>query len=178
MVSSLVLKFPLSFTEPLKITFGLPDLNPLQQQYWWLRLKFTLYWIHGLELPWHRSLLPVWPQSSVGLASFLPPWGNQLTILQSRPAKRVNHCCWSSQNWINPPSVHLLCHMATHIFPFWVHEVLNKQEKSNSHIFKNIELLRWTFLFDFEMALTFLCPTAPRFPWRNKIKHNHQQENK
>jgi len=41
-----------------------------------------------------------------------------------------------------------------------------------------MKLLSWIFLFDFETALKFLCPTAPRFSWRSKIKHNHQQANK
>lgn len=65
MVSALVLKFVLCFTEPLKATFRL-----LLQHHWCFRLKFSLYFVHWLELSWYRSLLPAWPSEQCGTFIF------------------------------------------------------------------------------------------------------------
>lgn len=65
------------------MTFGLPDLNSLQQHLQY-RQWFALYLVLWMELSWHRSLLSTQQRESFTFSSSL---GKGLTILHSSPAK-------------------------------------------------------------------------------------------
>lgn len=136
MVSALVLKLLLYFIEPLKWHLDCLTWTPYNNNICSGGFSLLCTWCSGCSSPGTGHCSPLGDGSSVGLSSSLCPWGKGWPYCTPAQPRRVNHCCWSSENWINLPLVYLLCHTKhMHIFfPFLSPWCLNKQESRSQTI--------------------------------------------